>query len=408
MNIFESINTAISNVLANKMRTFLTMIGIIIGVASVITITSLGNGFKATIEKTFSMLNKNALQIYPMTDNFTYDDLEFLRKNRNVRYAARVDNTQFGIEYKIEKKEKKVMAIGSDPEFSKIEKNYFDMAYGRVYNKRDNEAKSRVCIINKKLAKDVFGRENALGQEINVFIMDWKNNSIQEKTFKIIGISNMTDIMMNQPVIMIPINTLTELTKEEGSDQIYLETNNINSMKQAKAEINRAMSAKYKISYDELYITSNLEISKSIEKVIGMFTMFLSFVAGMALLVGGIGVMNIMLVTVTERTREIGIKMAIGATKKEIKMQFLIEAVFICLLGGVIGIAVGYFAGIIFAEILSTPIEIRMGTKFVRPFMSYNSMMISAICSVAVGIIFGVYPASKAANLDPIQALRHE
>lgn len=405
MNIFESIHTAISNVWSNKMRTFLTMIGVIIGVSSVIMIVSLGNGFKATVAKTFSMMNKNALTIYPSWEtDFTNDTLDTLENNKNVKYASGNVNLELGVKLR-DGKEKYISSQGTSSNYAKIQKNFFDMLHGRSYSKREDEAMQRVCVINEKLAKDIFGYTDVVGEKINLYSKASKNDT----EFEIIGVSKMTDVMFNQQIIFIPVNTaLNILGSRQVFNTIELEKTEVNSSKTALTQIKRVLSANYKTKYDDFYISSASEDAKEVEKVINTFTLFMSFVAGIALLVGGIGVMNIMLVTVTERTREIGIKMAIGAKKREIRTQFLVEAMFICLLGGIIGVIIGYLGAQIFGEILSVPIETSMGTKFTRPSLSIGASIIAMLSSMVVGIIFGVYPASKASKLNPIEALRYE
>lgn len=405
MNIFESIHTAISNVWSNKMRTFLTMIGVIIGVSSVIMIVSLGNGFKATVAKTFSMMNKNALTIYPNWEtDFTDDTLDALENNKNVKYASGNVRLELGVKLR-DGKEKYISSQGTSSNYAKIQKNFFDMLHGRSYSKREDESMQKVCVINEKLARDIFGYTDVVGEKINLYSKASKNDT----EFEIIGVSKMTDVMFNQQIIFIPANTaLNILGGRQVFNTIELEKTEVNSPKTAIAQIKRVLSANYKTKNDDFHITSASEDAKEIEKVINTFTLFMSFVAGIALLVGGIGVMNIMLVTVTERTREIGIKMAIGAKKREIRTQFLVEAMFICLLGGIIGVIIGYLGAQAFGEILSVPIEASMGTKFTRPSLSIEASIIAMLSSMVVGIIFGVYPASKASKLNPIEALRYE
>ncbi len=406
MNIFENINSAISSVFANKIRTLLTAIGIIIGVSSVIIITSIGSGFEKTMAKEFEILNSGALQIYPSfwegSDiNLNLKDISNIREHKNVKYVSGYDSARVSLRLKNPGEEKVYQVIASEPQFAIMQKNFFEMKYGRVFSEKENENKAKVAIIDEDIALDVFGRKDVLDEEVNFYINgnDYK--------FKIIGVTSVGKNNFGASSIKIPLNTLLEIYNKETFEMLYVELSNTENIKVSQRELLRIISSNHNTTDDKYMSMSNLEQINSVKKVINTFTMFVGFVAGISLLVGGIGVMNIMLVTVTERTREIGIRKSLGATSGNIKLQFLIESMFLCSLGGIIGILFGYFGGKITGNILAKFVTLP-GMTLGSPVFSWTIALGSMIISIAIGVIFGVYPAGKAAKLDPIEALRYE
>ncbi len=409
MNIIENIYSAIFNIFSNKMRTFLTMLGIIIGVSSVITITSLGDGFKNGIQKNFEILNSKALQIMvnwgaelTPKDKIYEDDVKALKELDIIKYSSGYNSTSAGVKMKNPEDEKNIAVIASEPEFAYMQKNFFTLKYGRTFTERENEIKSKVCLIDEKLAFDVFGRKNVVGQEINLYInnMDYK--------FNIIGVTDGEINSFMGSMIQIPLGTYLDIFNTKEISMIYAELKDTSNIARDKNQISRVLAARHNTTDDKYMALSNLEQVKQVDKVINLFTIFIGVVAGISLLVGGIGVMNIMLVTVTERTREIGIRKSLGATEKDIKTQFLIESMFMCALGGLIGIAVGYIVSIIMGKVLGGYFEQIMGIKNIVPQLSMIVAFGAMIISTIVGVIFGVYPAGKAAKLNPIEALRYE
>lgn len=405
MNILESINSAISSVFSNKMRTFLTLIGIMIGVSSVISITSIGKGFEKTISGEFEQLNSGALQIFPFfgdtSASLNFKDIENLRNHKNVKYISGYDTSRGNLTLKNPTEEKSYSIIGFEPEFAIMQKNFFDMKYGRVVSEKENENKAKVAIIDEKTAIDVFGRTDVLNEEINLYI-----NGTDYK-FKVIGVTKIGKNDFFKGTIKIPLKTLLEIYNRDTFQMLYVELNNTENIGLTQKELLRIIAANHRVTDDKYLSISNMDQANQVKKIINTFTMFVSFVAGISLLVGGIGIMNIMLVTVTERTREIGIRKSIGATDNEIKIQFLIESIFLCALGSVIGIIFGYIGGNTLANILR-PIVGITGMTLGEPIFSISISLGAMIVSVGIGIIFGVYPASKAAKLDPIEALRYE
>ena len=409
MNIFENISAAISSVFSNKMRTFLTMIGIIIGVSSVITITALGKGFENTISSTFEILNSKAMQIMKnwgagltAKDKILLEDSENIKKHPNVKYSSAYLTLRGSITLKNPDEEEVLSMFGSEVEFSHMQKNFFRIKYGRVFTEKEDDIKAKVCIIDEDIAMKVFGRKDVVGEKVNLFI----NN--KDYDFEVVGVTSAENAAMMSSIISMPINTALDISESEEVDMLYVELNDTENLTRSKNEIVRMLAANHNTTDDKYMAVSNIEQVKTIEQVINMFTIFIGFVAGISLLVGGIGVMNIMLVTVTERTKEIGIRKSLGATNSNIKTQFLIESMFICALGGIIGILLGYFVSVILGDSLNVFFTASTGMEMKPPVLSITVAIGAMLISTIVGVIFGVYPASKAAKLDPIECLRYE
>lgn len=411
MNLMESIRSAVDSILAHKMRTLLTMIGIIIGVASTITIIALGNGFKATIEKQLSVFNTNAIQVttdwskyIEPKDMIDIDDVDAVGEHTGIKYVSGYKMGYAEVTLKDGKTKEFIDILGSNTSFSYMQKNFFQLKEGRVFSEKENSVNSPICIIDENLAKNIFGKTDVINEKIELKVGD------RTEKYRIIGITKSENYIFSKSLIIMPINTLLNMYRGEDPyiDMIYVEPYDVNKLKEIGKEVSRLIAVNHKLKEDKYMATSNREQTKKIENVINIFTIFIAFVASIALLVGGIGIMNIMLVIVTERTREIGIKKSLGATEKNIQLQFLIESILICLIAGIIGIILGYIGAILFSHIISSPIKKLSGMTFEKSYISLPTAILFASISILVGVIFGVYPARKASKLNPIEALRCE
>jgi len=402
MYIWEAVKVAIDSILSNKLRAFLTMLGIIIGIASVITIVSLGAGGQKAIlgefEKigvnVFSIKTRNDVEIRD-SDRLAIRDVEMIRKRlSSVKYAAPIAE-KMGLA-KTDKVTKRALFIATDFDYGNV--SNLKVIYGRFLNEKDILLGRNVILIDKESAKELFGYEDCVGKSIKI------GSYSSFDTAKIIGVIDSGNLkslggsIADQiPVIAaIPITYAQKIFPDVNISQIYVMTYNQNQLDETSSQAVRLIEALHhnKDKYEAENLIGFLEEFNSI---LSIFTAIIGAIAGISLIVGGIGIMNIMLVSVTERTREIGIRKAIGARQKDILMQFLIEAVAISLLGGAIGIFFGYILSNIIGPFIN-----------ITPIISINTILIAFLFSSAVGIFFGIYPAQKAARLDPIVALRNE
>ena len=381
------------------------MLGIIIGISSVILIVSIGNGSQAAIEEEFESFSAGSLTVNMTTstdietrDMLTMDDYEILKDIEGVSYVSpnySGSNTYIKLLDPKETKSASVSGVTYDLQYI----DNPNILYGRYISKNDVDMKTNVAVINDTTALKVFGKvsEDVIGEQIS--LKTWKGTS----KFSVIGIVENTNASTETAysdeypeTVLIPISTAMKLCGVDyvlGFKVLTEDTDNLDYMKM----IITSVLEKEHNNQDKYYIQDSAEMVESINSILSYVTLFISFVAGISLLVGGIGVMNIMMVTVTERTREIGIRKSIGAKNKDIRIQFIAEAVILTGTGGLLGLFFGYIGAVIVGNIVD-----------IEPVMSITSIIVAVGISMAIGIIFGVTPANKAAKLDPIEALRYE
>lgn len=400
----ESFLMAWASLIANKMRSILTMLGIIIGVAAVIALVSIGNGVKQDIQNSISSLGSNLLMVMPgaprtpgvrpsqgSMKSLKVSDYQAISKLDGVKAASPYTANSYVSIYQSKNWTTTVSGVSSN--FQDV--NNWTMAEGRFISSKNVENRERVAVVGQTVVKNLFAGEDPVGKEIR----------IKNIPFRVIGVLNSkgNGTMGNDQddVIFIPYTTAME--RVEGVDylrMVYVVASDDNGIDRLQSDIENLLRVRHGIkdtNLDDFNIQNMKSIMETMEQTTGTLTLFLGAVAAISLVVGGIGIMNIMLVSVTERTREIGIRKALGATYFVIVTQFLIEAVVISLMGGLIGIALGIGA--------SKLIGLASGMSTV---ISVPTIVLSFAFSMAIGLVFGIYPARKAAKLNPIDALHYE
>lgn len=402
-NLFKIALRALAN---NKMRGFLTMLGIIIGVASVITMLAIGQGSKRSIQAEISEMGSNMIMIHPGGDirggvRQEASSMETLKLEdyQNIvdetRYVAAVSpsvNSSGQVIYGANNAPTTIYGIS--PDYMEIRR--YQVEDGEMFSDQDIAVAAKVCVVGKTVVDNLFpGGENPVGKVIR----------FQKLPFKIVGVlesKGYNSMGMDQDdLVLAPYTTIQKkvlaITHLQGITCSALKEE---YTEQAIGEISEILRRNHKLKTDEdddFTIRSQQELSSMLTSTTDMMTVLLAAVAGISLLVGGIGIMNIMYVSVTERTREIGLRMSIGAKGIDILSQFLIESILISVTGGLIGVIFGVGSAIIVNQVAHFPI-------FIQPW----SVLLSFIVCTATGIFFGWYPAKKAARLDPIEAIRYE
>lgn len=400
----ESFLMAWASLIANKMRSILTMLGIIIGVAAVIALVSIGNGVKQDIQNSISSLGSNLLMIMPgaprtpgvrpsagSMKSLKVSDYEAISKLDGVKAASPMTNGSYVVIYQNKNWTTSVSGVS----YNYLDVNNWSMKSGRFLSEKNVQNRERVAVVGKTVVKNLFGDEDPVGAEIRV----------KNIPFRIIGVLNSkgSGAMGNDQDDMVIIPYTTAMERVEGVDylrMIYVVGKDENGIDRLQSDIENLLRVRHGIkdtNLDDFNIQNMNSIMETMEETTGTLTLFLGAVAAISLVVGGIGIMNIMLVSVTERTREIGIRKALGATYSVIVTQFLIEAVVISLMGGIIGIILGIGS--------SKLIGMASGMSTV---ISIPTIGMSFAFSMAIGLIFGIYPARKAAKLNPIDALHYE
>ena len=400
----ESFLMAWASLIANKMRSILTMLGIIIGVAAVIALVSIGNGVKQDIQNSISSLGSNLLMVMPgaprtpgvrpsagSMKSLKVSDYEAISKLDGVKAASPMTNGSYVVIYQNKNWTTSVSGVS----YNYLDVNNWSMKSGRFLSEKNVQNRERVAVVGKTVVKNLFGDEDPVGAEIRV----------KNIPFRIIGVLNSkgSGAMGNDQDDMVIIPYTTAMERVEGVDylrMIYVTCKDENGIDRLQSDIENLLRVRHGIkdtNLDDFNIQNMNSIMETMEETTGTLTLFLGAVAAISLVVGGIGIMNIMLVSVTERTREIGVRKALGATYSVIVTQFLIEAVVISLMGGIIGIILGIGS--------SKLIGMASGMSTV---ISVPTIVMSFAFSMAIGLIFGIYPARKAAKLNPIDALHYE
>ncbi len=418
MKLLYTLKTAIVGLKTNKVRSFLTMLGVIIGIAAVVSTMSLGEGAENLIVGQIMSMGSNNIFIEPGSfdpkeqsmmqsmaetmeiKTMKLGDAEAIEKLPTIKETApMVMGTGRVLHKDIDKK---VTFIGTTPAALKIDKT--KTILGREMTELDVRSNTRVALLGYQISKDLFGGENPVGEKIR----------IQKTNFRVIGVLEEVGNQMFfsfDDIVYVPITTAQSfLLGGDHINQIIAQAENEEVLEEAVENIKVLLRERHNIynpegdpAKDDFKVMSQKEAADMLKMVTGIFTLFLSSVAAIALVVGGIGIMNIMLVSVTERTKEIGLRKAVGAKRKDILLQFLMEAITLTLVGGIIGIISGvllsFVGGLVLGRMLGS------GWGF---FISWKAIILGFGVASIVGLVFGIYPAKKASKLSPIEALRYE
>jgi len=402
--MLDMLKEALRSIAHNKLRTALSMIGIIIGVAAVIGVVSVAEGTSRSIRQSLTSIGSNLILVSPgftrgvggrtataLTEILEKEDADRISQLcPSVKYVTPVQQGNFIVQYERQNSMATVMAARSV---------LFDMinvklAQGEFFDESDEKAKRRVAVIGREVADELFPNGDAIGQTIRI-----TSGSIRQ-TYVVIGVleksGNLLFLNPDRSILVPFASAENRLFRRKNVSMIVAQAISENMANQAVSEIDSVLFEKFQ-SEERYRIVSQDALLETVNQTMAMLSFMLGSIAGISLLVGGIGIMNIMLVTVTERTREIGVRKAIGASRRHILLQFLLESVVLTLVAGLLGIAAGFGLSRLIASIGS-----------VQTAVTPTVVLIAVSVSIMVGLFFGVWPAMRASKLDPVEALRYE
>jgi putative ABC transport system permease protein len=407
MNFLIALRVALRSLMRNKVRSFLTMLGIIIGIAAVITVVAVGEGATVMIKDQIQTMGNNLVMVFPgsaskghfhfgmgSSATLTAQDADaILKESTYVKAVTPIIRSGAQIVYK--DKNWSTSVWGTSPSYTEIRS--WDLEEGNFFIDTDIRSATRVCVIGKTLSKELFENDEPIGQVIRV----------KNMPFKVIGVlkkkGSGTWGQDQDDILLMPWTTVRRVIQNStfsDVNQLMISLNSMKTFDEAKKEITAILRERHHLSpnaEDDFSITDMAEITQMITSTTQIMTLLLAMIASISLIVGGIGIMNIMLVSVTERTKEIGLRMAVGAKERDILLQFLVEAIVLSGIGGVLGIILGSTAAQIISTVSSWSVVISIG-----------AVAIAFAFSAVVGVFFGFYPAWRASRLNPIEALRYE
>lgn len=402
MKLLESLLTALRALRANKMRSGLTMLGVIIGVGSVILLVSLGSGARAEITTTIQGMGSNLIMVVPFKvqlggsmmqqgspafalNKFTLKTVDSVGKALGdpSRVSADIQRTIY-----MSNGSKRYFGLVNGAGYNEFDLRNLKTTRGRYFTKAEEDAGLLVMVIGETVVQQLFGQGDPLGQYIN----------IKGRRLKVIGVQEHKgrSMMLDQDAYCwMPLTTAIRLFGSANPNFIVARASSTKTVDADALKIKDALAKTY--ATDEFTVITQSDILSFAQSITRILTYLLGGLAGISLLVGGIGIMNIMLVSVTERTREIGIRKAVGAKTRDIMLQFLVEAVTLSLIGGTVGVILAVFGSVMYTQIFHLRAEVTLWI-----------ILLAFIFSMMVGVFFGVYPARKASKLDPIESLRYE
>ncbi len=410
MNLSEAMRIAWEAILKNKIRSVLTMLGIIIGVAAVIMMVAISAGTEATIQEQITSLGSNLLFVQSnfvrvgrggggsQSGGLIYDDATAIQDQVDGVKAVVVEQNASETIKSSTAQLDDVSVVGSSPGLPTVRD--IEIASGRYFNEQDVQRKQKVAVLGYTLAQELFGDTNPIGQYVTVGTTKLAVIGVMAEKGSVGGTD--FDARLYTPItVVFQKFTPSQFARIVGNRvfMITVEVDPTAKLDDVITQINLLLVKRHKLTLDtaDFSITTQSDIINTRESTTAAFRNLLAWVAGVSLIVGGIGIMNIMLVSVTERTREIGIRQSVGATPNDIRLQFLIEALLLSIIGGLIGVVVGISGAYLFGAFSD-----------MRTVVSVSSILLAFGSAAVVGAFFGFYPANQAAQLDPIEALRYE
>jgi putative ABC transport system permease protein len=413
MKLYRLILEALDSLNANKMRSMLTVLGIVIGVAAVIAMLSIGRGAQASITSRIESIGTNLIYVTPGSTNqggiqsgagtagtLTLDDANALTGLQGVEAVASVTNSFVQVVYQGQNTRTRLMGV--TPDYDTV--SSLNLADGVFISEQEQSARSLVVVLGSAVAEDLFGSTGGVvGQRVR----------LNGQPYKVIGVLESkggTGFLNQDDQVFIPLSTalyrLVGNSQFRGSSvigQIVIKATDSRVVDQVVSEVTSTMRDLHGTieGADDFTVTSQQATLAAATQVADTLTIFLGGIAGISLAVGGIGIMNIMLTTVSERTHEIGLRKAVGAKRQDILMQFLVESMVLSLLGGLIGVALGW-------GIASLMGQVQFSGTAITPVVGLDSVLLATLFSMAVGLFFGIYPATRASRLQPVEALRYE
>ncbi|WP_309122635.1 ABC transporter permease [Paenibacillus sp.] len=388
MNFSQGFKMAFKSILGNKMRSLLTMLGIIIGVAAVIALVAIGQGATKQVTEQVQGLGTNLLTVNILgrgsTSTLAYDQATSLGELEGVEYAAPYNANNGTVRYGTDSVS--VSVVGTNAQYADVRD--YEVSAGRFVSQIDLDFYQKIAVLGSTTAADLFGFADPIGEYVQI-------NGTRFKVVGVLAEKGDSSQGSNDELVVVPLTTAERVFQSKGVRNVYIQVESADAVDRTAALLEAELAGMFRNNADSYRVFNQQDVLDTVSSVTDTLSLALGGIAGISLLVGGIGIMNIMLVSVTERTREIGIRKAIGAKKRDILMQFLIEAITLSGLGGLLGVGVGLGVGIAVSSALN-----------MDAVLSYENIALAFGFSVVIGVAFGLFPANKAAGLKPIDALR--